>query len=117
MALSADRETAILAALNRAAPGLDPDAFVRATLRRDGGHDLVDRLIDEVTVQETSFVRDRDQLDAIPWRRLLESARATGSGAVRIWTAGCATGEEAYTLALLAAEALAPERAPSIARA
>jgi chemotaxis protein methyltransferase CheR len=76
------------------------------------GRDLVERLIDEVTVQETTFVRDRDQLDAIPWHGLLRSARAAGSAVIRVWSAGCATGEEPYTLALLAAEAFAPAPAP-----
>jgi chemotaxis protein methyltransferase CheR len=116
--LPAARETAILAAVARAAPGLDPGMFVRAASARDGGRRLVDRLIDEVTVQETTFLRDRDQLDAIDWHRLLQAAGAAGPGAVRVWSAGCASGEEPYTLALLAAEALAPSRpaarAPSL---
>ncbi|MHB8468896.1 MAG: CheR family methyltransferase [Gaiellaceae bacterium] len=52
------------------------------------------RLVDEVLVKETSFLRDRAQLDAIPWSRTS-----------RVWSVGCASGEEPYTLALLAAEA------------
>jgi len=108
--LPAARQTAILAAVRRAAPGHDPGAFVRAAARP--GSDLVDRLIDEVTVQETAFARDRGQLDEIAWHSLLEGARARGGGTVRVWSAGCASGEEAYTLALLAAEAFAPDPAP-----
>lgn len=110
--LPAARETAILAAVGRAAPGLDPGRFVRAASARDGGSWLVDRLIDEVTVQETTFLRDRDQLDAIDWHRLLQGARAMGPGPVRVWSVGCASGEEVYSLALLATEALAPARLP-----
>jgi chemotaxis protein methyltransferase CheR len=106
------RETAILAAVNRAAPGLDPGAFVRAASDPRGDRGLVSRLIDEVTVQETAFARDRDQLDAIAWPSLFEAARAAGSPAVRVWSAGCASGEEAYTLALLASEAFAPAQPP-----
>ena len=75
---------------------------------RCSGGPLVARLIEEVTVKETSFLRDRGQLAGIDWRRLLERARARGSDRVRVWTAACATGEEAYSLALLAAEAFAP---------
>jgi chemotaxis protein methyltransferase CheR len=110
--LPAARETAILAAVARAAPGLDPGTFVRAASVPEAGRRLMDRLIDEVTVQETAFLRDRSQLDAIAWHRLLEAARAAGSGTIRAWSAGCASGEEAYTLALLAAEAFAPARVP-----
>ena len=111
MVLPATRDAAILAAADRAAPGLDPGAFVAAA-SDPGGRGLLDRLIDQVTVQETAFVRDSDQLGAIPWHRLLQAARAAGSGTIRVWSAGCASGEEAYTLALLAAEAFGQAPAP-----
>ncbi len=112
IALTAASETAVRAALRRAAPDLDPGDFMRAAADPVRGRSLVERLIDEVTVQETTFVRDRDQLDSIPWHGLLRSARAAGSAVIRVWSAGCATGEEPYTLALLAAEAFAPAPPP-----
>jgi chemotaxis protein methyltransferase CheR len=105
-------ETVVRAALRRAAPDLEPGDFIRAASDPVRGRDLVERLIDEITVQETTFVRDRDQLDTIPWHGLLRSARAAGSNVIRVWSAGCATGEEPYTLALLAAEAFAPAPPP-----
>ena len=40
------------------------------------------------------------------------AARARGADHVRVWTAACATGEEAYSLALLACEAFAPAPPP-----
>ena len=110
--LPAARETALRAALERAAPGLGVASFARATSDPARGRDLLARLIDEVTNQETFFVRDRGQLDEIPWHALLQRARAAGSGTVRVWCAGCASGDEAYTLALLATEAFAPAPAP-----
>jgi chemotaxis protein methyltransferase CheR len=110
--LPATRATATLAAVRRAAPGIDPEAFVRAAADPERGRDLVSRLIDEITVQETAFVRDRSQLDAIDWKGLQRTARAAGSPTIRVWSAGCASGEEPYTLAMLAAEALAPARPP-----
>jgi chemotaxis methyl-accepting protein methylase len=62
--------------------------------------------------QETFFFRDRAQLDAIAWRALLERAQEAGSPEIRVWCAACATGEEAYTLALLAYEVLGPAPPP-----
>jgi len=112
IALPAARETAILVAVARAAPGLSPAEFMCAASDPLRGRGLVDRLIDEVTVQETTFVRDRGQLDTVPWYALLQSARAAGARAVRVWSAACASGEEAYTLALLADRAFGAPQAP-----
>lgn len=108
----AGREAALYAALRRAAPGLAPEAFLDAASDPVRGPVLVQRLVDEVTIQETTFVRDRVQLETIEWPGLLDNARAAGSAGVRVWSAGCATGEEPYTLALLAAEAFRPTRPP-----
>ena len=113
--LPAHRHGALRAALRRVAPGLDSCAFVREATRRPGGRELVDRLIDEVTVQESSFLRDRAQLDLIDWRGLRAAGQAAGTSTshlVRVWSSGCAHGEEAYTLALHACEAFAPLPAP-----
>jgi chemotaxis protein methyltransferase CheR len=110
--LPATREAATAAAVARAAPGLDPAAFLRAVSGPQGDRGLMHRLIDEVTIQETAFVRDRSQLDEIGWHGLLEADVAAGSRTIRVWSAGCASGEEAYTLALLAAEAFAPGAPP-----
>jgi chemotaxis protein methyltransferase CheR len=112
VALPPAREAALRAAVGRAGPGLDPGAFLRAASDPVGGRALMERLIDQVTNQETTFVRDRRQFDTIAWHSLLQSARAAGSGTIRVWSAACASGEEPYTLALLAAEALASAQTP-----
>jgi len=101
IALPAGRENALLTALRRAAPGTDPAGFLRAVADPAQGSQLLGRLIDEVTVQETFFARDMAQLRVIPWASLRAWRARTGPGGpVRVWSAGCATGEEAYTLAL-----------------
>ncbi|HET7012464.1 MAG TPA: protein-glutamate O-methyltransferase CheR [Streptosporangiaceae bacterium] len=107
--ISRSRQAALQGAIERAAPGLGADGFARVAKEPARHRDLVDRLIDEVTVQETAFLRDGDQLDLIAWHSLASGAR---SGPVRVWSAACASGEEAYTLALLATEAFAPAQAP-----
>jgi chemotaxis protein methyltransferase CheR len=102
------QQRALEAAIARAAPGEDAGGFLRLVAKPVTGSGLLQRLLDEVTVQETSFMRDPRQLDAIDWPRLVE----TGEGEIRIWVAGCATGEEAYTLVLLACERLATSEPP-----
>lgn len=112
MMLPPGRETALRLAVARAAPGLEPEDYLLATRDPVYGPGMVDRLIDEVTVHETSFARDMPQLSTIDWRALHRAARAAGSDTIRVWSAGCATGEEAYTLALLAISEFAPGAVP-----
>lgn len=104
--------TALRAAVRRAMPSGDVVSFLRLAADPVWGRETIARLVDEVTIKETSFFRDRRQLDAIPWRLLVERARAAGSPAIRVWSAACATGQEPYSLAILAAEAFAPAEPP-----
>ena len=69
-------------------------------------------MIDEFTIKETFFFRQRPDLDAIDWPSLVNQARASGSQVARVWVAATASGEEAYTLAILASEAFAPDPPP-----
>jgi chemotaxis protein methyltransferase CheR len=64
-------------------------------------------LIDELTTNETYFLRERSQLDTLIQEILpewLERRRRHG-GAVSIWSAGCSSGEEPYSIVMLAREA------------
>jgi chemotaxis protein methyltransferase CheR len=70
-----------------------------------GGDDLVQRVVDEFTIKETWFLREDAPLRALPWAELLRRAQRRGDDAVTVWSAACATGEEPYSLALLACEA------------
>jgi chemotaxis protein methyltransferase CheR len=106
------RAGTLQAAVARAAPGLDPAAFLAVLSDPALRGEALRRLIDEVTTKETAFVRDRGQLDAIGWHQLLDRARAAGSRVIRVWSAGCASGEEPYTLALLADEVFGPMPPP-----
>lgn len=103
---------ALRSAIARALPHGDAATFIEVADDGVEGRRSIARLIDEITVKETSFFRDRGQLDAIAWRALLERAQAAGSPEIRVWCTACATGEEAYTLALLACEAFAPDKPP-----
>ena len=96
---------ALAAALGRSAAGMDAERFLEELDGQAAGA-AVGRLIDEVTVKETYFLRELRDLRAVDWPGLLRRARASGSDVVRVWVSACATGEEAYSLAILASEAL-----------
>jgi len=66
------------------------------------------RLISSFLIKVTEFFRDPELFSylreqALP--PLIDAARARGNE-LRLWSAGCATGEEAYSLAILVAEVL-----------
>ena len=62
-------------------------------------------MIDIVTTNETYFYREKSQLDAFAREILPELAdRNSKKKRLRIWSAGCSTGEEPYTLAILCSE-------------
>jgi chemotaxis protein methyltransferase CheR len=65
-------------------------------------------LLDIVAIHETYFFRESKQLRVFSDCIMTELARR--SGPLKIWSAGCSTGEEAYTIAILLAElGLRPE--------
>jgi two-component system CheB/CheR fusion protein len=70
-------------------------------------------LLRELLIGVTSFFRDEDVFRAVEERVLPRLAREAAGRELRIWVPGCSTGEEAYTLAMLAKEAV--ERAPPAA--
>ena len=63
----------------------------------------VDALAAELLIGVTRFFRDPDARPALELalRELLIQRESEGSDTVRFWVAGCSTGEEAYSLAML----------------
>lgn len=99
------RRARLLASVHaqRVAAGLSPEAYCSA-ISEEGP--LFDRLVAEVTVGETSFFRDRAQCDLLRTVVLPELGERTAADqSIAMWSAGCASGEEAFTLAALADEA------------
>jgi chemotaxis protein methyltransferase CheR len=66
--------------------------------------------IDAVSTNETYFFREGNHFTALTTTILPELFRANGK--VRIWSAGCSTGEEVYTLRIVADQAAHAAGAP-----
>ncbi len=64
------------------------------------------RLFDDLTINVTSFFRDQIAFEALAERVLPVIVRGDRrkKGPVRIWSAGCATGAEPYSIAILSRE-------------
>ena len=86
--------------MGRIRPGLRADGLLRLLASWESREWAISRLVEEVTVKETYFFRNLSELDRITW-----------TPGLRLWNPGCATGEEPYTLAMLAAEALGSDAA------
>ena len=68
-------------------------------------------LLDSVTTNLTRFFRNQPHFDAlenyvIP--HVLERKKSRGDTVVKIWSAGCSTGEEPYTIAMILKKILPP---------
>lgn len=62
-------------------------------------------VIEAMLNPETWFNRDRPTFDTFARELLPAIARARPDGVVRVWSAGCSTGQEAYSLAMAGLEA------------
>lgn len=79
-----------------------------------GGNVEWTALVDRLTVHETRFFRDPRGLDLVIRQGLPAMAeRIREGGQVQIWSAGCSTGEEAFTLAMLMDDHCRKEGVPS----
>jgi chemotaxis methyl-accepting protein methylase len=70
-----------------------------------------DRLLEAILNRETSFFRHPPSFEALSFEllpRLAAARRKRGGGALTLWSAGCSSGEEAYSMAIAAREALSP---------
>ncbi|MDO9019060.1 MAG: protein-glutamate O-methyltransferase CheR [Deltaproteobacteria bacterium] len=91
-----------VAAAAEALGGIDAAALYERLVGGDGAaHDAI---IKELTVGETYLFRDDHHFAFVRDVALPEALRR--GDRVRLWSAGCATGEEAWSLAIVAHEAL-----------
>lgn len=94
------RERLARAAADALGPG-DPSAFVEHLKSREGARELAE-LMSAISVHKTDLFRDEQQLQALKDHVLRDLA--TSGRPLRLWSAGCSTGEEVATLLILLAE-------------
>jgi len=83
-------------------------SYYRLLISQPGKQEL-SRLLENLTVNETSFFRNKAQLDLFQrdvMEDLLRRKQERREYSLRIWSAGCSTGQEPYTLAMQVADAL-----------
>ncbi|WP_031482179.1 CheR family methyltransferase [Maridesulfovibrio frigidus] len=82
-------------------------------LQYDSGKKVeLNKLFEVITTNETSFYRNPPQLKVFQTKVLPEvfdTLRKKRKKRLRIWSAGCSTGEEPYTLAMIISEVLGSE--------
>jgi chemotaxis protein methyltransferase CheR len=64
-------------------------------------------MVDAVTTNKTEFFREKasfDRLVSLALPNLLRDGKINGVHRLKVWSAGCSTGEEAYSLAICLAE-------------
>ena len=74
-----------------------------------GKSEELNMLTELITTNETSFFRDNPQLKVFrnfTLKELIDAGNKSGRREIKIWSAGCSSGEEPYTLAIILHEAL-----------
>ncbi len=79
--------------------------LLETPMRGPDGRDLSQDVVEALLNNETYFYRDKPTFDQLPAEILPELARRRqASRRLSIWSAGCSTGQEVYSLAMLFAE-------------
>jgi two-component system CheB/CheR fusion protein len=105
--------TTILRRLQRRMAAVDASDLAEYASYLTDHPDEYGQLASSFLIKMTEFFRDPEIFDVLRDRvlpDLIAQARMHGN-TLRIWSAGCATGEEAYSIAILVAEALGDELA------
>ena len=73
-------------------------------LRSQPDPELIQSLVEAMAIGETAFFRDRAVFERLRDYLLPGLAQLRAAGLVRVWCAGCSTGQEAYSMAMIGEE-------------
>lgn len=99
----ADLERGVCASAREYGDG-DMDEYLRRLLSSTPSSREVEILASHLTIGETYFFREKQSFDILEEKilpQLIHARRATAQQQLRVWSAGCATGEEPYSIAIL----------------
>ena len=85
----------------------DYDDYFKQVSAVPGGAIEWSQLVDRISVKETSFFREPNSFAAVKnflLARLDVEQADSGSDTLELWSVGCSTGEEAYSLAMVATD-------------
>jgi chemotaxis protein methyltransferase CheR len=105
--LGADKKTMMEIRLKRRLHSLDLSSlneYCEYVFQPDGRASELNQLIDVITTNKTDFFREPDHFDFLSSKALPELKSRLGGRKCPIWSAGCSTGEEPYTLAIVLSE-------------
>jgi len=106
--LSADKKTMLELRIRRRLRSLAINSYAQYCgylFGRQGRKDELVHLIDVVTTNKTDFFREPGHFEYLTDRALPALAARYGAGKpVFVWSAGCSSGEEPYTLAIVLSE-------------
>ncbi|HSY65353.1 MAG TPA: CheR family methyltransferase, partial [Terriglobales bacterium] len=83
-------------------------SYYRLLISKEGKTEL-SNLLENLTVNETSFFRNKAQLDLFHKHildNIIRRKQERKDFSLRLWSAGCSTGQEPYTMAMQVADAL-----------
>lgn len=103
--LNADKQTILELRIKRRLRSLSLDSFVdycKYLFGPSGQKEEVAHLIDVVSTNKTDFFREPEHFDFLVRKAIPElMARNDSNRPLLIWSAGCSTGEEPYTMAMV----------------
>jgi chemotaxis protein methyltransferase CheR len=105
ISLNSDKKTMLEIRIKRRLRGLSISCFTdycKYVFGPDGQQTELVHLIDAVTTNKTDFFREAGHFDYLASQALPDLAARRGTGRRMLaWSAGCSTGEEPYTLAMV----------------
>ena len=89
----------------------DLNDLVTHIYRERPNPEVVDAILNALTLKETSFFRDQKPFQVLKSHILPELAERRGGKDLKVWSAACSTGQEAISLAIALRDVLEPKRA------